>query len=107
MNIVANSPTATIATVNSPYRNALYFIKPKSNKGTLPIRARRISVKMNPAIRIAPAMKQTAGTEMLLKGHEKLPMLKDCLGMSQPYVWDSMNPKSRLERPRVTRITQG
>ena len=84
MNIVANSPTATIATVKSPYRKALYFIRPKSKSGTFPNLARRISARVNPAIRTVPAIRQTAGSEILVNGHVKLPTLKDSFGTSQP-----------------------
>src|SRR2546425_8362279 len=107
MNIVANSPTATIETVKRPYRNALYLIRPKSNKGTFPTLVRRISTDVNTPTRTAPATKHTAGTEMLVKGHEKLPTLKGSFGTIQPYVCASINPKSRLARPMVTRITPG
>src|SRR5207253_6182355 len=80
MNIVANSPTATIPTVNRPYRKALYFKRLKSKSGTFPTLARRSSARVNPAIRKAPAMKQTAGSEMFERGHEKLPRVKISLG---------------------------
>ena len=105
MKIVANSPTATIPTVKRPYRNALYFRRLKSKSGTFPTLLRWTCETVNPAMRIAPAMKQTTGTEMLVNGHVKPPSVKVSFETSQPYVCASINPNNRLERPRVTRVT--